>query len=190
MRHLLKGLAAGLLVLAGSVSAASAALFLAEATLENAFFTDFRITFTDRNGNGLVDFAEITAFSGVGQIESDQFAATQGLLLALPQIDGFSAGGALPGIDMTWNLWTFSGTGPTVPETFGPVGGWTYAIATTPGPSIRPPTPVPLPSAALLLTAALAGLGTPPARRSGARRARAARLPVGPAPDRPERTAP
>jgi hypothetical protein len=62
-----------LLALLAGASAAPAATLTATVTAANSVFSGFAITYTDKNGNSLVDYDEITNFSGPYQYVSDQY---------------------------------------------------------------------------------------------------------------------
>jgi hypothetical protein len=161
-------LAAGLAILLSAAGAAQAATLIVTPTVVNTSFSSFQIGYTDRNGNGLIDFTEMTSFSGVNQTEFSQFPAYQEFIVAMPAIAGISTGGAFPGIDNAANLWMFSAAGETSVQTLAEVGQFTYAIAPSPGPGDPPPAPIPLPASALLLGAAIGGLALARRRRAAA----------------------
>jgi hypothetical protein len=160
---------AGLMLLAGAAAVPAATLIAEPDTLGDGTLSGFTIGFSDRNGNGLVEFDEITGFSGLDQTVDDTLPPRQDFLLAMPQIAGFATAGAVAGLSAPGDVWLFSGTGPDSIETGGPVSGWFYHFALTePGPGPNP-APVPLLWSGLFATSALAGLAA--ARRRPGRQA-------------------
>jgi hypothetical protein len=168
-----RGLVA-LLALACVPTAGAAATLYAEPIPENDYYSEFQIAFADTNGNRLVDFAEIVSFSGVYQDEfAGQYPRYQPYLQSMPQIDGFTTAGAIAGIYAVPGFWMFSGDSGTELQTLYGSDQWTYrldfGLGVTPGPIEPPISPVPLPAAAGLMAAALAGLVAARARPAAGR---------------------
>jgi hypothetical protein len=152
-------LSAAVLALIAGTAAAPAATLIAVPSDTNSFFSGFQINFDDSNGNGLVDLSEITLFSGVMQTEFELLPPFQGLLLGMPAIDGFTVAGIVEGSGALPGLWVFSGTTVKDPQTLDTPAAWEYSFA------IETPAPIPLPSAAWLMAAALTGLAALRGRR-------------------------
>lgn len=143
---------AGLTGLA-SGQGASAAVLTATAP-DNTFYSGFNITFTDKNGNGILDFGEETGFSfvrfNIGL--PSEIVYTQ--VLGFPTTD-LTVAGVIPGGNTDpepWEnrgLWLFGPGQPDFGEAF--ATSWTYEITGLSDPSV-----VPLPGGLPLL---LAGMG-------------------------------
>jgi hypothetical protein len=142
------------LALLSSATAAPAATLIATPIDVNTFFSGFQIVWTDANRNDLVEFDEITSFSGLTQTLQSNYPAQQPYLSILPEITNISVAGAAPGADGPPYLWMFSGSSPSDPQVGGSTDSWTYEITLT----ADPLAPIPLPAPAFLLAAALAGL--------------------------------
>jgi hypothetical protein len=116
-------------------------------------FSQFQIFFTDKNGNGLVDFPEITSFSGVRQTTDSTLPLLQTTLLGMPGLAGFTVAGIAPGSNASTNAWYFTASSDNQWQIGEAADSWTYQMQLS-----EEPAPIPLPATALLLGAAVAGL--------------------------------
>ena len=142
---------AGAIACAMATSAAGATLN-ATAVNTDQSVGDFSVVFTDTNGNGLLDFNEITDVPSVPVPGGGAFAnpTTVTGLVAIPDITNISvAGGVLGPVQLT--SWTFN-TG--LGQIFSPTSDWTYSIT-----GLTKTPEVPLPASVMLLLAGLGGLG-------------------------------
>lgn len=135
-------------LVSGLTTAASAATMQLEATaltsLSGDVVSDFSITFED-TGNGLLDRAEITAFSGLSYLRAGASVAEQFIYVDMvPLLTGIAGG--------TSDRWAFA---DDMSGTLLAASNWSYRVSTVQAQSAD----VPIPAAGLLLPMALAGLG-------------------------------
>jgi hypothetical protein len=123
-------------------------------------FSEFSVQFTDKNGNQLLDFDEITVFSGVDQTDDPEIPLHQPYLYGIPAITGISNAGSAPGSNAPPTYWSFSSQSNGVIEISEAPDDWTYQMQLSSDPS-----PVPLPASAMLLAGSAAVLGALGARR-------------------------
>jgi hypothetical protein len=95
-----------------------------------AIVSDFSITFND-TGNGLLDFSEITSFSGVTDLTISVLLPE---VFQLPSISGFVVGNS-PITNCSTDLWCF---GINTPNASHGVGQWSYSLSATPLPAALP----------------------------------------------------
>jgi hypothetical protein len=136
-------------VLIGLANQTNAGLITLAATPTEPELSGFFISFDD-TGDGLLQFAEVTSFTGI-QFVGKSFP----ILDQVPTIAGISTiSGPIPPIGMCTatllNAWCFAGPPAFPPTAFDP-GGWTYALSS--------PTPVPTPGPLSLFAGGLIGLG-------------------------------
>ena len=146
MKHLFLGAA-----LSATLAATGASAATVSAVSTNASVSDFQITFTDSNSNGLLDLNEITGFSGIFII-----ARTLDTLIGIDTVAGISVGGTVPGAQLSGiaNGWRFadSGFGPLIE--FGSVNSSVFEFSI----ELDDAAPVPLPAAGWMLIVGLGGL--------------------------------
>jgi opacity protein-like surface antigen len=148
-------LAAAVVVgLVGLASGQSASAAVLAATAVNASYSGFDITFTDNNGNGILDFGEESGFSSVrfnvGLPNEIVYTTVLGFPATMSTVAGVIPGGNTdPEPWENRGLWLF---GPGQPD-FGEAIAtfWTYEIT-----GLSEPSVVPLPGGLPLL---LAGMG-------------------------------
>jgi hypothetical protein len=162
-------LTAATLALIAGATAAPAATLTATPTFANTEFSGFQISYTDRNGNGLLDPTEMTGFTGVEQSEFSIYPTQQFILLNLPAIAGIANAGSPFGFSYPSDSWVFTADQANFqPQTIASVDSWTYSVTATPGPIDPGPAPVPLPASVLLLGSAAAALSAGRVRRAAA----------------------
>lgn len=117
------------------------------ASSHNALFSDFTIEFTDSNHNNLLDFSEITSFSGYFRPNRNLFYE---VVVEVPEMAGLSVG---KGTSAFLNVWVFDSPGDLDTGEFGAnYGFWSYKLDLD-------PSPVPLPAALPLLVMGFGALG-------------------------------
>lgn len=142
-------------ILAG-MAASSASAAVLSATSNVTQYTDFSITFTDLNGNGLFDFNERTSFAGV-RINPLSTPLQFNELLGIPAILNVTVASppsTWAGSIEAWALeekWVFGAAGLEPGEGF--IDNWTYKIT-----GLTDPAVVPLPAGLPLLLAAIGAL--------------------------------
>ena len=135
-------------LVSGLTTAASAATMQLEATalpsVSGDVISDFTVTFED-TGNGLLDLAEITAFSGASYLRAGATVAEQFINVdMIPLLTNIANGAG--------DRWALS---DNTSGTLLTASNWTYRVSTVQAQSAD----VPVPAAGLLLPLALAGLG-------------------------------
>jgi hypothetical protein len=116
--------------------------------------SQFWINSTNKTGTGLLDFDEITLFTGVHQTTDPLIPVEQPYLDGIPAITGISNFGSAPGSNAPWGLWSFCSQQNGVIEISEAPDEWVHQL-----PLSADPSPVPLPASAGLLAAALGALG-------------------------------
>lgn len=135
---------------AGIAAQTSAATLFATAVNSDQSIGSFTIDFSDANANRLLEFSEVTTFSGAVTLGIRAGDPPVTRLVKIPTIDGISlAGGVVSG---STDSWTFADRDGTF-STFLTRDAWTYEITGLDAPA------VPLPASVLLFLIALGSFG-------------------------------
>ena len=134
-----------------AVATASEAATLSATSVNPSFITDFTVSFDDTNADGLLQFTEITSFSGL-----KIFGTTYTVITGAPPVTGFVERGG--DCDLGCTFWNFAENGLSVPIS-APANNWTYTIDGL-------DATIPLPATLPLLLAGFGALGVAARRKA------------------------